>query len=170
MNTSDRSASDRVFDYYFGITDARRRGRRIAAGLGVAAVGAAAGAAVATDTAYVVGLGAVVLGTWYAQPAAKRLLVPAPWSPQRWRYAPLAEGVDWAGVDDWLDLGTGTGRSVVGPAPAVDDVRVTTLDSFDDRRVAGGPERARRNAATAGLDTTPVRGDTTRLPLQVAPT
>ncbi|MEZ3144114.1 class I SAM-dependent methyltransferase [Halobaculum sp. MBLA0143] len=153
-----------MFDYYFGIARARRRGRRIAVGLAVAAVAAGGGAAVASDTGYVVGLAGVVAGTWYAQPAAKRLLVPAPWSPERWKYAPLAEGVDWDGVDHWLDLGTGTGRSLVGPAPAVDDARVTALDPFDGGVIAGGPERARRNAATAGLDARLVRGDTTRLP------
>lgn len=155
-----------VFDYYFGIYHARRRGRRIAVGLGVAALGAVGGALLATDTSYVVGLGAVVLGTWYAQPAAKQLLVPAPWSPQRWKYAPLAEGIDWDAVDDWLDLGSGTGRSLVGVAPAAGDARVTALDPFDDRVIAGnGPERARRNAATAGLDADPVRGDAARLPV-----
>ena len=155
-----------VFDYYFGIYHARRRGRRIAVGLVVAALGAVGGALFATDTAYVVGLGAVVLGTWYAQPAAKRLLVPAPWSPQRWNYAPLAKGIDWEAVDDWLDLGSATGRSLVGPAPAVDDARVTALDPFDGRVIAGNdPERARHNAATAGLDATPVRGDAARLPV-----
>jgi SAM-dependent methyltransferase len=133
-----------VFDYYFGVYHARRRGRRIAVGLALAAA----------------------LGTWYAQPAAKRLLVPAPWSPQRWKYAPLVEGIDWEAVDDWLDLGSGTGRSLVGPAPAVDDTRVTALDPFDGRVIAGNdPERARRNAATAGLDATPVRGDAARLPV-----
>ena len=155
-----------MFDYYFGIVDARRRGRRIAVGLGIAALGAAAGATVATDVGYVAGLGAVVLGTWYAQPAAKRLLVPAPWSPQRWKYAPLAEGIDWETVDDWLDLGSGTGRSLVGVAPAVDDARVTALDPFDSRALAGNdPERARRNATAAGLDADPIRGDAARLPL-----
>lgn len=155
-----------MFDYYFGIYHARRRGRRIAVGLALAAGGAAGGALLATDAAYVVGLGAVVLGTWYAQPAAKRLLVPAPWSPQRWKYAPLAEGIDWDAVDDWLDLGSGTGRSLVGPAPAVDDARVTALDPFDGRVITGNdPERVQRNAATAGLDATPIRGDAARLPL-----
>lgn len=154
-----------MFDYYFGIDHARRRGRRIAVGLAVAAVAAVGGAALASDTGYVVGLAGVVVGTWYAQPAAKRLLVPAPWSPERWKYAPLAEGIDWDAVDDWLDLGTGTGRSLVGPAPAVDEARITALDPFDDRVIAGGPERASRNAATAGLDARPVRGDAARLPV-----
>lgn len=154
-----------MFDYYFGIADARRRGRRIALGLGVAAIAAAVAALVASDTGYVVGLAGVVAGTWYARPAARRLLVPAPWRPERWRYAPLAQGIDWETVDDWLDLGTGTGRSLVGPAPAVGDARVTALAPFDGGVTGDAAARARRNAATAGLDARPVRGEAARLPV-----
>lgn len=40
-------------------------------GVGVAALGAASGVLFMTDTAYVVGLSAVVRGTWYAQPAVR---------------------------------------------------------------------------------------------------
>ena len=87
-----------MFDYYFGIPDLWRRGRRILAGVGLAAAGAAVGALVATDAAFLGGLLAVAGGLWYAQPALKRLLVPSPFSPARWRYAPLLAGIDWDGT------------------------------------------------------------------------
>jgi ubiquinone/menaquinone biosynthesis C-methylase UbiE len=156
-----------VFDYYFGIYHWQRRVRRIAVGVAVAAVGALGGSAVATDVAFVVGLAAVVGGLWYAQPALKRLLVPSPWHVQRWKYAPLAQGIEWGEGDDWLDLGCGTGRSLVAVADAVpDSVRCLALDVFDARVILGnGARLAERNAAEAGLSAEAVCGDAARVPL-----
>lgn len=140
--------------------------RRIALGVAVAGLGAVGGATLATDAALLAGVFVVAGGLWYAQPALKRLLVPSPFSPQQWKYAPLAQGIDWENVDRWVDLGSGTGRSLVGMADAVDETRVTAIDPFDGRVILGnGPARARRNAARAGLTIEPVRGDATRVPV-----
>jgi SAM-dependent methyltransferase len=164
----------RVFDYYFGIYHWRRRGRRIGLGVAVAAVGAVAGGAlgaaragVVADAGFVAGLTLVVGGLWYAQPALKRLLVPAPWQANEWKYAPLAEGIDWTDADRWVDLGCGTGRSLVGLADAVPDgCRATALDVFDARVILGnGARLAERNAARAGVDASAVRGDAASVPL-----
>ena len=179
--------------YWFGVYHWRRRFRRIGIGVAVAVVGAAGGSVVATRPAFVAGLALVTGGLWYAQPALKRLLVPSPFSPQRWKYAPLAQGIDWDGtgpavgndatagdpaagdanaargrpVDRWLDLGSGTGRSLVGLAEHVPDgCRVTAFDPFDSRVILGnGARLARRNAARAGVTVEPVRGDAGRLPI-----
>lgn len=160
-----------MFDYYFGIYHWRRRGRRIGLGLAVAAIGAAVGGVVATDPAFVVGLAGVAGGLWYAQRPLKQLLVPSPFSPQRWKYAPLVAGIDWdreeAAVDWWVDLGSGTGRALVGMSEAVpEDCLVTAIDPFDSRVILGnGPGLARRNGARAGLTVEPIRGDAARVPL-----
>ncbi|MEZ3114520.1 class I SAM-dependent methyltransferase [Halobaculum sp. MBLA0147] len=156
-----------MFTYYFGVYHLRRRLRRIGIGVGVAAVGAAVGTLLATDVGYAVGLVVVLGGLWYAQPAAKRLFVPAPWVPDRWKYAPLARGIDFEDADRWLDLGAGTGRSLVGLGDVVpEETTVTAVDSFDDRVIRGNsPDRLRANAATAGLDPHPVVGDAGRLPI-----
>jgi ubiquinone/menaquinone biosynthesis C-methylase UbiE len=156
-----------VFDHYFGIYHWRERGRRIALGVAVAALGAVGGSVVATDRAFVVGLTAVVAGLWYAQSPLKQLLVPAPWHVERWKYAPLSHGIDWTETDDWLDLGCGTGRSLVGVgADAPDSTTVVGLDVFDSRVILGnGARLARRNAETAGLSVETVRGDAARTPI-----
>lgn len=157
-----------MFDYYFGIYHWRERGRRIGLGVAFAALGAVGGSVIATDPAFVVGLAAVVAGLWYAQSPLKRLLVPAPWHVERWKYAPLAHGIDWDETDDWLDLGCGTGRSLVGiGADAPESTRVVGLDVFDSRVILGnGARLARRNAEAAGLSVETARGDAARTPIQ----
>lgn len=176
--------------YYFGVPDWRRRARRIALGVAVALAGLAAGTALRTRAAYVAGLVVVFVGLWYGQPALKRLLVPAPWQPDAWKYAPLRRALDPADADRWLDVGCGTGRSLVGLATAADPedgparpgegtaagsaaslagVRVTGVDGFDGRTLLGDDaHRTERNAAAAGLDATAVRGDADRLPVRTA--
>ncbi len=170
-----------VFRYYFGVTAWRRRLRRIVVGVGVAAGGVAAGTVVGTRAAYVAGLVAVFGGLWYAQAALKPLFVPAPWTPAAWRYGPLRHALDVADADRWLDVGTGTGRSLVGLAESRDEnapeaagdrwpADVTAVDDFD--RFGVGPlgrdaaTRAERNAETAGLSVDAVRGDPSRLPVE----
>jgi len=66
-----------------------------------------------------------------------------------------------------LDVGCGTGRSLVGLAPAIPDgCSVLAVDVFDDRIILGnGPQLATRNARLAGVDATAIRGDAARLPL-----
>lgn len=66
-----------------------------------------------------------------------------------------------------LDIGCGTGRSLVGLAPHIPErYSVIGLDVFDDRVILGNaPRLARRNARKAGLDATPIADDAVRLPL-----
>ena len=66
-----------------------------------------------------------------------------------------------------LDIGCGTGRSLVGLAPHLPEgSSVIGLDVFDDRIILGNaPLLARRNARKAGIDVVPVRGDAARIPL-----
>lgn len=161
-----------MFRYWFGVYHWRRRLRRVGVGVAVALAGVALGTAVATDAAYVVGLVVVFAGLWYGQPALKRLFVPPPWGAERWQYAPLRHALDLGGTDRWLDVGCGTGRSLVGlagedGATAVEGTCVTALDVFDSRIILGnGARLAERNAAAAGLDVDAVRGDAGRMPVR----
>lgn len=169
--------------YYFGVSDARRHGRRVAFGVGVALAGVLAGTFVGTPPAFAAGLVAVFAGLRYARPAFRRLLVPAPWRPDAWKYAPLRHALDLEGADRWLDVGSDTGRSPVGVAvadgssPAGDGidtagraalagVGVTAVDAFG-RTLRGDAARlAERNAAAADLDAAAVRGAVDRLPVR----
>jgi ubiquinone/menaquinone biosynthesis C-methylase UbiE len=96
-----------------------------------------------------------------------RVLSPPPWLPDRWKYRELGAEMPYADAACALDVGCGTGRSLVGLAPFVPaDCRFVGLDVFDDRVILGnGPSLARRNAAQAGLDAEIVAGDAARLPV-----
>lgn len=115
--------------------------------------------AVAATTA----LGAVVR---VAGPASK-LLRPPPWAIERYKYDALAAELPVERAFRALDVGCGTGRSLVGLAPHVPPgCSVIGLDVFDDRVILGNaPQLARRNAREAGLDATPIAGDAARLPV-----
>ncbi|MFC6716740.1 class I SAM-dependent methyltransferase [Natrialbaceae archaeon GCM10025810] len=119
------------------------RGRRLAA----AAIGLAALARVAS--------------------VARRALSPPPWALERAKYDALARRLPLDDADRVLDVGCGTGRSLVGFAPHVSPgTEVLGLDVFDDRIILGnGPALARRNGARAGLEVTPVAGDAAALPV-----
>jgi ubiquinone/menaquinone biosynthesis C-methylase UbiE len=97
----------------------------------------------------------------------RRLLVPPPWSVEQYKYDALAERLPSEDADRVLDVGCGTGRSLVGLAPSVpDDCTVAGLDVFDARVILGnGPVLARRNATWADLDAEIVAGDASRLPV-----
>jgi SAM-dependent methyltransferase len=73
--------------------------------------------------------------------AAGRLLSPPPWALDREPYAALASALPFARADRALDIGCGTGRSLVGLAPSVpESCRVLGLDVFDDHIILGnGP-------------------------------
>jgi ubiquinone/menaquinone biosynthesis C-methylase UbiE len=83
------------------------------------------------------------------------------------KYEALASVLPLSSADRVVDVGCGTGRSLVGLVPAVGDAAtVVALDVFDDRVILGnGPELARRNAAAAGHRVAPVRGDAATLPV-----
>ena len=99
--------------------------------------------------------------------AAQRLLSPPPWTLNHEPYAALASALPFAQADRALDIGCGTGRSLVGLAPSVpESCTVLGLDVFDDRIILGnGPALARRNGRTAGVNVTPIVGGAARLPI-----
>lgn len=152
--------------YFFGLYHWRTRFERLAVALAVSAAGLAL-----VRSRSRLGRAAGVLGIgWAGQRGASALhslFTPLPWVVERYKYEALAETLPTDGARRWLDLGCGTGRSLVGVSGLVPpDCRVLGLDVFDDRIVLGnGPGLAARNARRAGLDTTTALGDATRLPV-----
>jgi SAM-dependent methyltransferase len=152
--------------YNFGIYHWRRRLRAIAGGL----VGLVVGVALwrrGRGWSRLLGALLVLAATLRLKDPLQRLLDPPPWSLEGAKYERLAAGLDLEADDRLLDVGTGTGRSLVGQRPAVPaSVTTTALDVFDARVILGnGPRLAKRNASRAGLDVRVVRGDATTLPL-----
>lgn len=100
--------------------------------------------------------------------AGSKLLRPPPWSLERYKYDALGTELPFKGKNNLLDIGCGTGRSLVGLAPHLPEgSSVVGLDVFDDRVILGNaPLLARRNASKAGIDVIPVRGDAARIPLK----
>jgi SAM-dependent methyltransferase len=152
--------------YYFGIYHWRRRGRRLLGAVALVIAGLVVGrqdGALAKATALIL----VAAGAKRGRGPLDRLLSPPPWQPDDWKYRALREAMPYAAAEQALDVGCGTGRSLVGLAPAVPErCRILGLDVFDDRVILGnGPTLARRNAVEAGLDAEVVAGDAARLPL-----
>lgn len=158
--------------YYFGVYHWRRRGRRLLVGL----LGAIAAAVAWTGSDRLSGTGRLagravalflaVFGGRRALAVARTVGSPPPWSLDRRPYGALAAALPLGDADRWLDVGCGTGRSLVGLAPTAGDAAVTAVDVFDARVILGnGPALAARNAGRAGLDARPVRGDAARLPV-----
>lgn len=153
--------------YNFGVYHWRRRGRRIATGA-LAALGA--GALARRSGSSPTKVLAAAVGLWGARTAwspIRKLTGSPPWRIEPSKYRALAERLPLDDADRLLDVGCGTGRSLVGLAPAVPErCTVLGLDVFDDRVILGnGPSLARRNAARAGLEVAVLRGDAARLPL-----
>lgn len=152
--------------YFFGIYHWRRRLRRLA----LAGAAVLFGATLWRQRQHryrVLGVLVAVFGLRRAQSPLTRLLSPPPWRVQRRKYERLAAGIPLADADRVLDIGCGTGRSLVGLAPFLPaDVHVRALDLFDDRVILGnGPGLAARNARLAGLSPSLFRGDARRLPV-----
>lgn len=153
-------------DYFFGLYHWRRRVRSLLLGL----LGVAIGIGVARRgrrCRQIAGGGLAIAGVYRAIELLRSLLVPPPWTVERYKYDALADALPVADADSLLDCGCGTGRSLVGLAARVpDDCRVVGLDVFDDRIILGnGPKLAERNGDRAGLDVRAVRGDATALPV-----
>jgi SAM-dependent methyltransferase len=151
--------------YFFGVYHWRERLSRIALSTLLICAAAAAvrrGRRLVRLAAVAVGLGAAYRGG----DAARRLLTPPPWALDRAKYDGLASIMPLDDIDRHLDVGCGSGRSLVGLAPYLpDDCTVVGLDTFDDRVILGnGPALARQNGARAGVDVSPVAGDASRLP------
>ncbi len=152
--------------YYFGIYHWRRRFRRVLVAGGLVAAGLVLwvrGGVLSRGA----GLILAAVGATRGAGPLDRLLSPPPWQPDRWKYRALREAMPYGEADRALDVGCGTGRSLVGLAPAVpSDCRLLGLDVFDDRIILGnGPALARRNAAEAGPDAEIVAGDAAALPV-----
>lgn len=152
--------------YYFGIYHWRRRLRRLLGGVAGIAAGALAWRRGRGALRRSVALGLVVAGVSRARRPLRSMLDPPPWAVRVEKYARLAAALSVPGDGRLLDLGCGTGRSLVGLAgglpPGAD---VVGLDVFDDRVILGnGPRLAARNARAAGLDPAVVAGDGARLP------
>lgn len=152
--------------YYFGLYHWRERGRRIL--LGVAAI-AAGIRSVNRRGRLVAALGAIAAlwGVSTVGSAVRALASPPPWVLDRGKYEALAAELPTSGADRLLDVGCGTGRSLVGLATAVPaSCSVVGLDTFDNRIILGnGGRLAERNARIAGLDAAALRGDAARLPI-----
>jgi SAM-dependent methyltransferase len=155
-----------VRPYFFGVYHWRERLRRIGVAallLAVAARLARRGSLVRRAAGLLLALPALARGG----DAVRRLCSPPPWALDRAKYDALGDLLDAGDATRVLDVGCGTGRSLVGLAPHLPDgCRVVGVDVFDDRVILGnGPGLARANGGRAGLDVSPVRGDASRLPV-----
>jgi len=156
-----------VRPYFFGVYHWRERLRRVVVSallLAASVVGFRRGRRAIRALAVVVAGGALYRGG----DAVRRLVSPAPWALDRAKYDGLASVLPLDDIDTHLDVGCGSGRSLVGLAPHLpDDCHVVGLDIFDDRVILGnGPQLARRNGARAGIDVSTVAGDASRLPVR----
>jgi SAM-dependent methyltransferase len=151
--------------YNFGVYHWRRRFRSVLYSLGALVVVGVLwrrGSSRLRSIAIAVALGAVIPGVR----AVRRVLFPAPWTIERYKYDALAVRLPLEQANHVLDIGCGTGRSLVGLAPHVASCRIIGLDVFDDRVILGNaPALAQKNGLNAGIDVTPIAGDAARLPL-----
>lgn len=154
--------------FNFGVYHWRRRLRRLCVGLLAVALGSV-GWRLGRDRPLLRGV-AVLPAVWGVAVVARtvrKLLQSPPWHVERDKYEALAAVLPLGTADTVVDVGCGTGRSLVGLAPTVaPDATVVGVDVFDDRVILGnGPALARRNAAAAGRVVAPVRGDAASLPI-----
>jgi SAM-dependent methyltransferase len=152
--------------YYFGIYHWQRRARSLVYATVIAGVAlwarSRSGAIVRAGCSVVAGWALCRVGAVFGV-----VLSPPPWRIERYKYDALANRLPLADCERLLDIGCGTGRSLVGLVPHLPpSTTLYGLDVFDDRVILGnGPALARRNAALAGSETHPIRGDAARLPV-----
>jgi SAM-dependent methyltransferase len=153
--------------YNFGLYHWRRRFRTILSALAVILPAEVCRRTTESRWVRLVAMAAMLGGTVHGATAMHRLLSPPPWALDREPYAALASALPFAQAGRALDIGCGTGRSLVGFAPSVpDSCTVLGLDVFDDRIILGnGAALARRNGRAAGVDVAPIVGGASRLPV-----
>ncbi|EMA54687.1 class I SAM-dependent methyltransferase [Halococcus salifodinae] len=153
--------------YNFGLYHWRRRLRTILTALAVILPAGVCQRTSESRWIRLVATAAMFGGAVHGATAVRRLLSPPPWALDREPYAALASALPFAGADHALDIGCGTGRSLVGLAPSVpDSCTLLGLDVFDDRIILGnGAALARRNGRAAGVDIAPIVGGASRLPV-----
>lgn len=151
--------------YYFGLYHWRRRGRQLLVAAALLVAGVVAWRK-NTPLTRLVGIGLVGLGIYQGKTPVSRTLDPPPWHIDEPKYRRLAAGMKFDSATNAVDVGTGTGRSLVGMAPDIPETcAVTAVDVFDDRVILGnGPSLTRRNTARAGLSPRILRGDAAALP------
>ena len=159
-------SADRRF-YFFGVYHWQRRARSAAIGAAALLVSAVLWRVRRTRPARILAALIAVGGARRVYDVWCSLLRAPPWEVERSIYESLADRLPYDEADRAVDVGSGTGRSLVGLAPAIPNTcRVLALDVFDSRVILGnGPRLARWNASRAGLDVTPIRGDAARLPV-----
>jgi len=153
--------------YYFGVYHWRRRLRRLLTGLALGCGAVLVGRRTTSRWLRRLALAAGVTTAAIATYQSRALVSPPPWVIRRTKYGALAARLPLADATTVLDVGCGTGRSLVGIAPFVPaSCSVIGLDVFDDRIILGNsPALAIRNGRAAGLDVTAIAGDATRLPV-----
>ena len=153
--------------YNFGLYHWRRRLRTILSALAVILLTEVCRRTSKSKWIRTVATAAMLGGAVHGATAAQRLLSPPPWTLNREPYAAVASALPFAQADRALDIGCGTGRSIVGLAPSVpDSCTMLGLDVFDNRVILGnGPALARRNGYAAGVNIAPIVGDASRLPV-----
>ncbi len=154
--------------YYFGIYHWQRRFRRILGGVAPIVLGVLLWRLARRNHLRVAALGLVFVGGRRIRGPIRSMLDPPPWDVRREKYEQLAMALSISEDDRLLDIGCGTGRSLVGLADGLPSgTAVIGLDVFDDRVILGnGPRLAARNARAAGLDPAIVAGDAARLPFE----
>jgi ubiquinone/menaquinone biosynthesis C-methylase UbiE len=152
--------------YNFGIYHWRRRGRAVAAIIVAFILAEAARCTTRSRVIRVANAALKAAVAVVALTAGRKLFSPLPWVVGREKYDALAGALPLEDAATVLDVGCGTGRSLVGLADHVSEpCSVTGIDVFTNDIIFGNtPSTARRNAAEAGLDTTIVVGDATALP------
>ena len=152
--------------YYFGIYHWQRRFRRLLGSVAGIVTGVLIWRHTRSMPFRIVALGLAIAGASRARRPLRSMLDPPPWNVRAKKYARLAAALSVPEDGRLLDLGCGTGRSLVGLAAGLSPgTSVVGLDVFDDRVILGnGPRLAARNARIAGLDPEIVAGDGARLP------